>query len=233
MHRTFSQRLVYDLLRVLARLVVVWFFRFRVAGRENWPATGGALICANHQSFLDPPLVGLTCSRRLTYLGRTTLFENKLLAPVIRFLDTIPIDREGGGLAGLKETLRRLKGGDMVLIFPEGTRTRDGHLQPLKPGFCAVARRSKVPLVPVALDGAYDIWPRTSPLPRGGQLAVVIGPPISAAEVARLSDEELMAELARRIRECLDQARHYRQSGRSPSGNYMLVTSSTPPAPSS
>jgi 1-acyl-sn-glycerol-3-phosphate acyltransferase len=210
MHRTFAQRIVYDILRVLARLVVVWFFRCRVVGRENWPAAGGALICANHQSYLDPPLVGLTCPRRLTYLGRTTLFENKLLAPIITFLDTIPIDREGGGLAGLKETLRRLKRGDMVLIFPEGTRTRDGQMQPLKPGFCAVARRSKVPLVPVALDGAYDIWPRTSPLPRGGRLAVVIGQPISVADVAQFSDEELMAELARRIQSCLMEAQRLR-----------------------
>ncbi|HZL88992.1 MAG TPA: lysophospholipid acyltransferase family protein [Pirellulaceae bacterium] len=215
MHRTFAQRLVYDILRALARLVVVWFFRFRVTGRQHWPAAGGALVCANHQSYLDPPLVGLTCSRRMTYLGRTTLFENKLLAPIISFLDTIPIDREGGGLSGLKETLRRLKGGDMVLIFPEGTRTSDGQLQPLKPGFIAVARRSKVPLVPVALDGAYDIWPRTSPLPRGGRLAVVIGEPISAAEVSQLSDEELIEKLTRRIKQCLDEARQLRGRRRS------------------
>ena len=210
MQRTWAQRAVYDILRVLARLVSVWFFRLRAGGRENWPASGGALTCANHQSYFDPPLVGLTCGRRLTYLGRTTLFQNKLLAPIITFLDTIPIDREGGGLAGLKETLRRLKAGDMVLIFPEGTRTRDGQMQPLKPGFCAVARRSRVPLVPVALDGAYDAWPRTSPLPRGGRLAVVIGKPISAAEVAQLDDQQLVAELARRMAGCLAEARRLR-----------------------
>lgn len=211
MHRTLFQRVVYDMIRVLARLIVVWFCRFRVSGREHWPARGGALVCANHQSYLDPPLVGLTCPRRLTYLGRTTLFQNRLLAPIITFLDTIPIDREGGGLAGLKETLRRLKGGDMVLIFPEGTRTRDGELQPLKPGFCAVARRSKVPLVPVALDGAFDVWPRRSPLPRGGRLAVVIGEPITAAEVSRLSDQELVAELGRRIQGCFLEAKRLRK----------------------
>jgi 1-acyl-sn-glycerol-3-phosphate acyltransferase len=213
MHRTLTQRVVYDILRVLARLVSVWFFSLRVAGRERWPADGGALICANHQSYFDPPLVGLTCGRRLTYLGRQTLFANWLLAPIIRFMDTIPIDREGGGLSGLKETLRRLKRGDMVLIFPEGTRTRDGELQPLKPGFCAVARRSHVPLVPVALDGAYDAWPRTSPLPRGGRLAVVIGQPISAAEAAQLDDQQLVAELTRRIAGCLAEARKLRQAG--------------------
>lgn len=212
MHRTLAQRVVYDLLRVLARLVVVWFCRFRVSGRENWPVSGGALICANHQSFLDPPLVGLTCPRRLTYLGRDTLFRHRFLGWLITFLDTIPIDREGGGLAGLKETLRRLKGGDMVLIFPEGTRTSDGELRPLKPGFLAVARRSKVPLVPVGLDGAYEAWPRTSPLPRGARLAVVIGQPITAAQVAQLGDDELIAELSRRMQTCLQEARRLRRS---------------------
>lgn len=211
MQRTLAQRAVYDLLRVLARLAVVGCCRFRVAGREHWPTRGGALICANHQSYLDPPLVGLTCPRRLTYLGRETLFRHRLLGAVITFMDTIPIDREGGGLAGLKETLRRLKRGDMVLIFPEGTRTRDGRLQPLKPGFCAVARRGKVPLVPVALDGAFDIWPRWSPLPRFGRLAVVIGEPISAEDAQRLSDEELVAELTRRMTACYAEARRLRE----------------------
>lgn len=230
MHRTFAQRVVYDILRVLARLVVVWFGRCRVAGREHWPESGGALICANHQSYLDPPLVGLTCPRRLTYLGRQTLFENMLLAPIITFLDTIPIDREGGGLAGLKETLRRLKRGDMVLIFPEGTRTRDGQLQPLKPGFCAIARRSRVPLVPVGLDGAYDAWPRTSPLPRGGRLAVVIGESISADQVARLDDQQLMAELARRMERCLAEARSLRGQGRQTADVPQIVPLPTPAA---
>jgi 1-acyl-sn-glycerol-3-phosphate acyltransferase len=230
MHRTFAQRFVYDFLRVLARLVVVWLGRFRVAGRENWPESGGALVCANHQSYLDPPLVGLTCPRRLTYLGRQTLFANKLLAPVITFLDTIPIDREGGGLAGLKETLRRLKRGDMVLIFPEGTRTRDGQLQSLKPGFCAIARRSQVPLVPVALDGAYDAWPRTSPLPRGGRLAVVIGKPICAAEIVQLSDEQLVAELAKRMKECLAEAQRLRGVVVKPHDSLQVVSIPAPRA---
>jgi 1-acyl-sn-glycerol-3-phosphate acyltransferase len=152
----------YDLFRVLARLVGVWGYGLRAAGRENWPETGGGLVCANHQSHFDPPLVGLTCSRRMNYLARDTLFRVPGLKQLIHFLDAIPIDREGGGLAGLKETLRRLKAGELVLIFPEGTRTHDGEVAPLKPGFIAVARRSRVPLIPVGIDGAYQAWPRTA-----------------------------------------------------------------------
>src|SRR6267142_1843707 len=181
--RTLAQRLGYDAFRVLARAVGVWLYGLRAVGRENWPVEGGALVCANHQSMFDPPLVGLTCPRRMNYLARDTLFRVPILSQLITFLDAIPIDREGVGLAGLKETLRRLKAGELVLIFPEGTRTHDGEVAALKPGFISVARRSRVPLVPVGLDGAYQAWPRTSRFPRGGRIAVVIGEPISAAQV--------------------------------------------------
>jgi 1-acyl-sn-glycerol-3-phosphate acyltransferase len=208
--RTAAQRWVYDAFRVAARAVGVWLYGLRVAGREHWPGQGGALVCANHQSMFDPPLVGLTCPRRMNYLARDTLFRVPLLAPLIKFLDSIPIDREGGGLAGLKETLRRLRAGELVLIFPEGTRTRDGEVAPLKPGFIAVARRSGVPLVPVGLDGAYQAWPRTSVFPRGGRIAVVIGEPILPEQVAAYSDDELLAELEQRILMCHTKARELR-----------------------
>src|SRR5262245_5862027 len=197
--RTLTKRLGYDALRVLCRTIAVWFYGLRVAGRENWPEDGGGLVCANHQSMFDPPLVGLTCPRRMNYLARDTLFRVPGLKQLISFLDAIPIDREGGGLTGLKETLSRLKAGELVLIFPEGTRTHDGEVAPLKPGFIAVARRSRVPLLPVGVDGAYQAWPRTSRLPRPGRIAIVIGEPITAEQVAEFSDEDLLGEVEERI----------------------------------
>lgn len=211
MERPFSQQIGYDAFRVVARLIGTVCFRVRWVGSENFPSAGGALVCANHQSFFDPVLVGLTCNRRMNYLARDTLFKSPILAPLIRYLDAIPIDREGGGLAGLKETLRRLKAGEQVLIFPEGTRSRDGEVSALKPGFCSVTRRSKVPLVPVGLDGAYQAWPRTAKLPKLGRIAVVVGEPISPERIAELSDEEVVAELERRIKECHAQARALRR----------------------
>jgi 1-acyl-sn-glycerol-3-phosphate acyltransferase len=205
--RTAFQRFGYDALRVVCRFIAVWLYGLRVEGRENWPSEGCGLVCANHQSMFDPPLVGLTCSRRMNYLARDTLFRVAGLKQLITFLDAIPIDRDGGGLAGLKETLRRLKAGELVLIFPEGTRTRDGEVAPLKPGFIAVARRSKAPLMPVGLDGAYQAWPRTAWLPRAGRIGVAIGKPISPEQVAALSDEDLLAELEQRILVCHARAR--------------------------
>jgi len=208
--RSLFKRTGYTFLQMLSRLGGVLLFRIRCRNRHCVPEEGGALVCSNHQSFFDPVLVGIGSDRRLNYLARKTLFRFGLFRWVIEFLDAIPIDRDGFGLGGIKETLKRLKRGEMVLIFPEGTRTNDGQVSPLKPGFVALARRGKVPLLPVGLDGAYDAWPRESRLPRLAKIQVWIGDPIMPEMIADLSDDELVQELERRIRKCHAQARSAR-----------------------
>ncbi len=208
--RALHQRLAYRLIRVVTRVVAVLFFRFRVSGRENFPETGGGLICSNHQSHLDPVLVGLTCDRPFNFLARKTLFKFAPFRWLILFLDSIPIDRDGMGIGGIKETLRRLKRGEFVLIFPEGTRTSDGEVAPLKPGFLALARRGKSPLVPVAFDGAFQAWPKGRNYPMPGKIGLVIGKPITQEEICSMSDEELLKELESRIHLCFQKARKYR-----------------------
>lgn len=198
--RSLAKRIWYDLLRIVCRLLFLVVYGIRSEGRENIPREGGALVLSNHQSHFDPVLVGLGCDRRMNYLARETLFRFAPFRWLINSLDAIPIDREGLGLNGLKETLRRIKRGEMVLMFPEGTRTPDGEVHALKPGFCALARRLNVPLLPVAIDGAFDVWPRTSVLPRGGRINVEYGPPIPPEEIARYEERELVAEVERRIR---------------------------------
>jgi 1-acyl-sn-glycerol-3-phosphate acyltransferase len=147
----------------------------------------------------------------MNYLARETLFKVPVLSQVMNYLGGISIDREGSGLSGLKETMKRLRAGELVLIFPEGTRTHDGEMLPLKPGFCSVARRSRVPLIPVGIDGAFQAWPRTSPLPLPGKLAVVIGRPITSEEIEVLTDEALVTELESRMRACHLEARRIRE----------------------
>ncbi len=140
--RSLPKRLWYEFLRVFFRLLGTVVFRVRVFNRQHVPASGGVLVLSNHQSHLDPIFIGLSCDRRLNYLARDTLFGFAPFRWLINSLDAIPIDREGIGLGGLKESLKRLKAGEMLLIFPEGTRTRDGEVGRLKPGFLALARRS-------------------------------------------------------------------------------------------
>ncbi len=163
---------------------------------------GGVLVVSNHQSHLDPVLVGLAVDRRMSYLARKTLFDFAPLRWIILSLGGIPLDLEGGGLSGIKEALKRLKREEMILVFPEGTRCRDGEIATFKPGFCALARRSKITLLPVAIDGAFQTWPRTRPVPGFGTVHVRLGEPMSAEEIASFEDDgDLVAEVERRIRE--------------------------------
>jgi 1-acyl-sn-glycerol-3-phosphate acyltransferase len=209
MQRSWLKRWWYDGLRVLCRTFAVVLFRIRCFGRDRAPATGGALVLANHQSHLDPVFVGMAFNRRLSYLARDSLFGFPPFRWLINSLDAIPIDREGLGLSGLKETLRRLKRGELVLMFPEGTRTPDGDLQPFRPGFCAVARRAGVPLLPVAVDGAFAAWPRTRRFPRPAAVRVCLAPPLLPEEIARLSDEKLTEQIAVRLRAAFEFARNH------------------------
>lgn len=207
MERSLLKRLWYEFLHIFCRLMAVVLFRIRCEGRENVPKRGGALVLSNHQSNLDPVLIGLACDRRLNYLARETLFAFAPFRLLIESLDAIPIDREGLGLAGLKETLRRLKRGELVLIFPEGTRTRDGEIAPLKPGFSALAQRSNVPLLPVGIEGSFAAWPRWQVIPLPATIHIRFGLPILPEEAIQYSDRELVAEVERRIRQCHQEAK--------------------------
>ncbi len=204
--RSFIQRFGYAAIHVFARLTGVVVFQVRCKGRENIPASGPLLVCANHQSCLDPVLVGLAFDRRLNYLARQSLFRFAPFRLLIQFLDAIPLDRDGLGLAGLRESMRRIKRGEAVLLFPEGTRTLDGSMLPLQPGFCALARRGNVTVLPVGFDGAFAAWPKAAKLPRASKIHLCIGKPLSPAEISKLNDKSLVGEVEHRIRECHQQA---------------------------
>jgi 1-acyl-sn-glycerol-3-phosphate acyltransferase len=191
---------------IIARVV----FRFRWQGKEYFPTAGGALICSNHQSFFDPVLIGICFRKQLNYLARQSLFRSTVFGGICRYLDAIPIDRDGMGLSGVKETLRRLKRGEIVVVFPEGTRTLDGRVGDFKPGICALVRRGKVPILPAAVDGAFDAWPRTRRFPRLTAMRTCFGPMLTCEQIDSLTDAELIAELRRRIIACHLQARRFR-----------------------
>lgn len=200
--RTFQEKWIYRTVRATARLVGVTCFDLRCLGGEHLNFPGAALLLSTHQSTLDPVLIGIIKSRELGYLARKTLFKSRLFGALIRALNAIEIDRESGGLAGLKETLKRLKLGEKVLMFPEGTRTSTGYPAVLKPGFLSLARRGAVPLVPIAVSGAYQALQRGSKLPHYWPLCVVVAPPLSVAEVTAMDDEKLLAELSARLWDC-------------------------------
>jgi 1-acyl-sn-glycerol-3-phosphate acyltransferase len=193
------------------RLVGMLAYRIRCFGQANFPTSGGGLILANHQSNLDPVLIGMCAPRRMNYLAKKSLFNFKPLGRLIGFLDAIPLEREGIGIAGIKETIRRTRRGELLLLFPEGARTYDGAIAPLLPGAASIAKRSQVPLVPVGIDGAYHAWPRKQRFPGLGHVVVTVDRPIPFSDYGSLSDEQVTQLVAGRIRACHQLSRRHRE----------------------
>jgi 1-acyl-sn-glycerol-3-phosphate acyltransferase len=135
---------------------------------------------ANHQSFLDPPLVGTSSPRPLHYLARDTLFEIPIVGWVIARVQAFPVRREGLDRASLKRALAILRGGGALLVFPEGTRSPDGHPRRPKSGFVWLARKAQVPILPVRLEGAFEAWPRKRRFPNPRPIRVVFGAPLDS-----------------------------------------------------
>ena len=198
---------VYAMLWVLCRTLGVAVFGFRSRFVEPLPREGGLIVLSSHQTFLDPLLLGLATDRRLSSLARSSLYRFKPFGALITALDAVPIDRESSALKAMKVVIARLKRGAAVTIFPEGSRTADGHLGEFKSGFALIAKRAAVPIVPVAIVGAFECWPRTRPLPRPGRIRLEFGEILTAAEVAALSEQEIFAICTQRIRELDAKAR--------------------------
>jgi 1-acyl-sn-glycerol-3-phosphate acyltransferase len=175
----------------------IWF-GYRYRGKANVPTAGPVLLVSNHQSHLDPVLIGIACPRQLKYLARIGLFFWPF-SWWIRALGAVSIDRESA-LGGIKTTLKLLKDGEAVVVFPEGSRTPDGKLHPMLPGFCVLARRSGATIVPVAIDGAFAALPRGSPFPRPTRIRLTFGPPISKPQFEQLADQQLVDLVYERIR---------------------------------
>ena len=205
--RSPQKRFGQDVVRWFFRIYLLLFYRIRIHGLENYPDVDGALVCANHQSNLDALVMGVSCPRPANYLAKATLFEWAPLAWFVRFNDAIPIDRKGTGIGGMKETLRRLKRGESVVIYPEGARSLDGELQPLMKGFCSLARRTSASLVPVGIEGTFDALPPKSKLPRPGRIHIVFGPAILAEEYQDLNDDQMTELLRQQIANCFAEAR--------------------------
>lgn len=201
----YTRKLVYRFLRIVARIIYVLCFRIRVQGRHHVPLHGGGILLSTHQSGMDPVLVGLACNRNLNFLARSTLFKNPAFSFFLKILDTMEIDRERGGLNGLREMLKRLRSGNLVLLFPEGTRTKDGSIGGLKPGFLPIARRSAVPLIPVTIVGAYECMPKGSKWLFPKPVAVIFGKPITADEYGSWGDQQIMDSVANALQNQLEQ----------------------------
>jgi 1-acyl-sn-glycerol-3-phosphate acyltransferase len=203
------QHLWYHFLQYVLRLVGVLGYHVRYSGQHNIPTTGGALVVSNHQSHFDPPLVGIGGMRPMNFIARETLFRSRPFSWLLHSVGAFPLDREGIGLAGIKKALKLLKSGEMVVIFPEGTRTKDGEIGPFRPGFTTLAVRAKTAILPVAIEGAFACWPKKSPFPHLGTIHVHYGKPLMPADFADMDEQTLVAEVERRVHECFAELRSH------------------------
>ena len=181
---------IYRIGHTLCTVVAELAFRLKIYGRENLIEDGPAIYASNHASYLDPPLVGVACRKEVFYLARKTLFEKPVLGPLLPRINCIPVDRDRGDVGAVRTLLRLLKEGKRVVVFPEGTRSKDGNLQPARAGLGLIIAKSLAPVVPVRVFGSYAALPRS-----GGihfvPVTLVVGKPIFFTKEDLGTDERL------------------------------------------
>lgn len=187
------------------------YYGLSIKGKENLPKKGGYILAFNHQSFIDPFIIGATVPPRVCFLARTTLWKSRLYRfGDLLFKNTIPIKRGYPDKAALKKAIEKIEEpGWALLLFPEGTRTLDGMLSPIKKGPAFISMRSGFPIVPGIIKGAFGVWPKGKKLPRllgwpFHRFKVRLGEPIHMAEFDQYPRNEKTIEMTR----VLDQRMH-------------------------
>ena len=174
----------YGVSHYLAAVFYRIFFRGEITGLEQLPATGSFLVAANHASHLDPFIIGSQWPQQVAFFARKTLWKPGFPSWWLNSMGVIPVDRDGGSdVAAMKRVLHALKEQRTIIMFPEGTRSRDGRLQAPKPGVGLFACRSQVPVVPARIFGSFEALGKGGKLPRlGTPVSVVFGRPMLPAD---------------------------------------------------
>lgn len=193
----------YWVVHSMARLFFKTFFRLKIYGVER-VRPGAGLLIANHTSFYDPPVLSISCLEEVHFLAKESLFRVPLLGRLIKVLNTHPISRESTDMHVLRQMISLLGEGKKLIIFPEGRRSLDGHLQPFERGFSFLAQKSRCTVFPAYIDGAYEAWPITKKWPRlFGKMTCVFGTPIEWEDFEGLSKREAEEALSEKCRDTI------------------------------
>ena len=185
----------YYIVKLIIRMILFLFTRYQVNGKENIPSQGPLLVVANHLNLADPPIVGVSLTRRVRFMAKEELFRSRFSRYIITALGAFPVHRGRVDRAALRQAERILADGLALAMFPEATRSKNAQLQPVFPGSALIALRSGAPILPVGITGTEKIKGATSLL-RRPQITVNIGRPFHLPSVNdKLSKTEL-AELA-------------------------------------
>ncbi|ADH60915.1 1-acyl-sn-glycerol-3-phosphate acyltransferase [Thermoanaerobacter mathranii subsp. mathranii str. A3] len=188
----------YYIAKIIVRAIIKVIFKIEIKGLENIPKKGPVIICSNHISFLDPPVIGALLNRRIYFMAKEELFKNPFLRLLLGTgLGAFPVKRGTADLSAIKTALTYLKKGKAIGIFPEGTRSKTGQLQKAEPGVAMLAIKGNAPVVPIAIKGRYGLF---------SKIIINIGKPMNFDKYAnsRLSSqqlfvigEEIMKEIAK------------------------------------
>jgi 1-acyl-sn-glycerol-3-phosphate acyltransferase len=204
--------LFYRIVRLLVAGGAKAVFRARVRGLENLPATGGYVLAPSHRSMVDIPFAAWLTTRKLRYMGKASLFKIPVLGKLFAVLGGFPVQRDGTDRKALRDSIAMLQNGEILLVYPEGTRQHGPKIQPLQPGAAYLALRADVPIVPVGIAGTEEILRMPGKrLPRFGRVAMVVGEPFvmparTTSSVPRDQVDAVTAQLADRLQVLLDEA---------------------------
>ncbi len=186
----------------LARLIAKTCFSFKTVHRERIIEEGGALLAMNHQSYLDPPLAGISCHREIYFLARKTLLDWPVLGSIFPRLNVIPVDQERADMSALKAVIRLVKAGHCTIVFPEGSRTEDEHFLPALPGIGLIIAKTRCPVVPMRIFGAREAFPRGGKPRLFKPITLVVGEPFRFTDADfDGSGRELYQKLSERVME--------------------------------
>jgi 1-acyl-sn-glycerol-3-phosphate acyltransferase len=199
--------MLYRLVAGFCACVIRCFCRTRVEvrGLENVPREGGAVLVANHASYLDPPVMAIALRRQVHFMAREEILNVPLLGPLLRRCGVFAVRQATADRAAIRRAMALLAEGRLIGIFPEGTRSEHGGLQAAQPGAALIASKAGVPLIPVAIQGTWEAYPRHARWMRPAPISIAFGTPIYPCdEEARGSRAGELAGISRRIMEEID-----------------------------
>ena len=164
------------------------FFPLRVIGRGNLPVREGFIIASNHMSNMDPFILGLASRRRLSYVTKDTLFRNRVLRYILYRVDAFPIKRGASDFRAMRETLRRLRKGAPVVLFPEGTRQTTGAERKIHEGIGFIVSKAGVPVIPAYIKDSEKVLPPGSKILKRQRVTVAFGAPLHFAKHQSYAD---------------------------------------------
>jgi len=193
----FPLKILYWFSYYFLKVVSFFFFPLKVVGKENLPKKGFFVYCSNHQSYLDPILLGLTVPYRISYMAKEELFANSVFRWIlINMTSSFPLRRETGDIRALKEAIRRLKTDSSVVIFPQGTRIVDPKeltVDKAQEGTGFLVAKAGVPVIPAKIIGSEKSLPPEAKFPRRHPITIIIGKPLY------FTGKEPYGEIAREV----------------------------------